>query len=503
MKIFLYLLIFLISYISLSSQTTIPAGEVSGTWFQNGSPYLVEGDIIIPDGQILFIEPGTYIEFQNLFSLDVQGCLNAIGTEQDSITFTAITNWHGIQFNDTQTSNDSSKIVYSKINFVYPDNTNRGATTISNFSKLLISHCLISDNNLEYISGGGISCINSSPVIEFNIIENNSSSIGGGIFCNQNSHPIIRNNIITNNSGGLAGGGVICRNSSNPIIINNIISENFGGITGGGINCSSNSSPLIINNLIKNNSATFSIFPPRGGGIYLDESNAVIINNTITSNSCPTGGGLYCIYSNPIITNSIFWDNGQSNIYIETNSNPIITYCNIQNGYTGIGNIDSDPLFDITGEYPFSLLDESPCINSGTPDTTGLNLPEYDLAGNPRIYGGRIDMGAYENQDVIVNVSEQIPMINHQLSNYPNPFNPTTTISFSVTQNSDFVTLEIYNIKGQKVKTLINEQMQKGKHTIIWSGVDDNNKPVSSGIYLYKLKVNGKTEAVKKCLLLK
>lgn len=97
---------------------------------------------------------------------------------------------------------------------------------------------------------------------------------------------------------------------------------------------------------------------------------------------------------------------------------------------------------------------------------------------------------------------EEIPAEFLHLQNYPNPFNPETTISFSVTQNSDFVNLDVYNIKGQKVKTLINEQMQKGKHTAIWSGVDEQNKLVGSGIYLYKIKADSQ-ESVKRMLLLK
>lgn len=84
----------------------------------------------------------------------------------------------------------------------------------------------------------------------------------------------------------------------------------------------------------------------------------------------------------------------------------------------------------------------------------------------------------------------------------PNPFNPTTTIMFSI-QNSSEVELAIYNIKGQKIKTLANNEFTKGDHSIIWNGDDDFGNSVSSGIYLYKLKVNGKSEAVKKCLLLK
>ena len=99
--------------------------------------------------------------------------------------------------------------------------------------------------------------------------------------------------------------------------------------------------------------------------------------------------------------------------------------------------------------------------------------------------------------EIISNISE--------LSNYPNPFNPTTTISFSVAQTSSFVTLDIYNIKGQKVKTLV--AFPNGglgtRYSVIWNGVDESGKSVGSGVYFYKLNVNGKTEAVKKCLLLK
>ena len=86
--------------------------------------------------------------------------------------------------------------------------------------------------------------------------------------------------------------------------------------------------------------------------------------------------------------------------------------------------------------------------------------------------------------------------------NYPNPFNPTTTINYSLKENSK-VSLKIYNIKGQKVKILVNEILPAGEYSAIWNGKDSNGNQVSSGIYFYKLNVNGKTEAVKKCLLLK
>lgn len=86
--------------------------------------------------------------------------------------------------------------------------------------------------------------------------------------------------------------------------------------------------------------------------------------------------------------------------------------------------------------------------------------------------------------------------------NYPNPFNPTTTIVFSI-QNDSQIELSVFNIKGQKIKTLIQNEFTKGNHSIIWNGNDDKGNSVSSGIYYYELNINGKTEAVKKCLLLK
>ncbi len=95
-----------------------------------------------------------------------------------------------------------------------------------------------------------------------------------------------------------------------------------------------------------------------------------------------------------------------------------------------------------------------------------------------------------------------IPLITELKGNHPNPFNPSTTIEFSIQNNSE-IELVVYNIKGQKIKTLAQNEFTKGSYSIIWNGDNESGNPVSSGLYLYKLNVNGKTEAVKKCLLLK
>jgi hypothetical protein len=211
------------------------------------------------------------------------------------------------------------------------------------------------------------------------------------------------------------------------------------------------------------------------------------------------------------------WNDSPQEIYFWEEDDPssiTISYSDVQGGEAGIvtnnngtvnwleGNLDDDPLFVGTGDHPFMLQDLSPCVNAGIPDTTGMNLPEFDLAGNPRVYGGRIDMGAYENQNVIVSTDEDlIPLITRLNQNYPNPFNPTTTINYSLKENSK-VSLNIYNIKGQKVKQLVNEMLESGNHTVIWNGKDNYGKFVSSGIYFYKLKT-GNYEKVKKMILLR
>ncbi|MCD4652285.1 MAG: lamin tail domain-containing protein [Candidatus Cloacimonetes bacterium] len=85
-------------------------------------------------------------------------------------------------------------------------------------------------------------------------------------------------------------------------------------------------------------------------------------------------------------------------------------------------------------------------------------------------------------------------------SNFPNPFNPETTIEFTLTEPS-LTVLTVYNIKGQLVKTLINQRLQSGSHKVNWDGKDNSGQPGSSGIYFFKLKYGGKTSIQKATLL--
>ncbi len=100
-----------------------------------------------------------------------------------------------------------------------------------------------------------------------------------------------------------------------------------------------------------------------------------------------------------------------------------------------------------------------------------------------------------EEEEVIV------PTTTALRGNYPNPFNPETAISFDMKEAGN-VSIDIYNVKGQKVKTLANDHYNAGRHSVIWDGVDDNNSSVSSGVYFYKMQSGTYTKS-KKMILMK
>jgi hypothetical protein len=94
----------------------------------------------------------------------------------------------------------------------------------------------------------------------------------------------------------------------------------------------------------------------------------------------------------------------------------------------------------------------------------------------------------------------QIPLITKLYNNYPNPFNPTTNIAFSIKTQGN-VKLSVYNLKGQLVKTLANTSMAAGQHSVVWNGTDNNNRSVGSGIYLYRLETKDYTQTRKAMLM--
>jgi len=164
---------------------------------------------------------------------------------------------------------------------------------------------------------------------------------------------------------------------------------------GGGVHCEENSHPTLANCAITNGTAYF------GSGLYCDSSSPSLINCTIAGNWTygPTGGSVYCRESAsfPTLTNCILFNESHELVGDSTFS---VTYCCIQDGWPGEGNIDEDPRFVDAANGDYHLLADSPCIDVGSNEAAQGIL--YDLDGNLRLWDGDgdgliwVDMGAYE-----------------------------------------------------------------------------------------------------------
>ena len=224
--------------------------------------------------------------------------------------------------------------------------------------------------------GGGVYCAGySRPTIVNCTIRNNiANNNGGGVFCHE-SWPTFTNCTISDNSAVYDGGGVCCWLNSSPTFTNCTINDNSAVNNGGGVCCYSPTSPIFTNCLISNNVASGDA----GGAYCMDYSYPTFRNCTISSNIAQSsGGGVYCGISNSqIIKNCILWSNAPDQIY-NSGGSPQVTYSDVEGGWPGNENINSDPLFIFGpgpyGDYYLSQVaagqtQQSPCVDTGDPSS--------------------------------------------------------------------------------------------------------------------------------------
>jgi hypothetical protein len=216
------------------------------------------------------------------------------------------------------------------------------------------------------------------------------------------------------------------------------------------------------------------------------------------------GGGIYNEISQPTVLNTILWGNTaaqDSQIYV-LNGDVIVRYSDIEGGYEGEGNINSDPSFSDT---LFHLADWSPCIGAGIDSIEIAGFwyyaPPSCYFGGPRPNppGSKPDIGACESPlaDPVGVEDEMILPTEFSLSqNYPDPFNPSTSIEYRV-GSMEYVILKIFDVLGNEVATLVNEEKPTGRYDVEWNA---SNYP--SGVYFYRLHA-GTFIKTKKMLLLK
>lgn len=185
------------------------------------------------------------------------------------------------------------------------------------------------------------------------------------------------------------------------------------------------------------------------------------------------------------------WTNNMSfggNRWIGSGGSPTGT---IDNGWAewigafGGSGINADPLFvnNVRQRYGYVIAANSPARNAGEDLRAfieGKGLPWTDIEGNPR--DNFPDIGAFEYNGIL-GAENELQTLGYKLEqNYPNPFNPSTTISFIVPVSS-FITLKVFDILGNEVRSLINEEMPIGNYK-----VEFNSTNLPSGVYFYRLQ---------------
>ncbi len=391
-----------------------------------------------------------------------------------------------------------------KISNIIIQNCDNVYQLISNeFVECEYENVTIRNNNAEYIAGFGLH--ENTGFIKNSLFENNitnQSNYGTitSLILDAYDDFVIENCKFINNNINSGTGGIIILTSDNGdepniSVSNCLFSENYSN-SDKVIGVYNNGETDFINCTFANNHSDNSMIKAYGDVSF---QNGISWNNTdheiYMVDETSMGNTFELNIGNSVIKN------GEAGIYNQNNAN-IINW--------NEGNIDDDPLFLLAGDDPYQLTEFSPSIDTGTPDTTGLFLPPWDLLNNLRVWDGdgngvaTIDMGCYEF-DAPPNVGVEDPLIipdnDINISNYPNPFNPTTTIAFNLNESGK-VKVEIFNIKGQKVKTLLNCTIDQGFHELNWIGENEYGNQVSSGVYFYCLKTQ-KQVVSKKMILLK
>ncbi len=285
------------------------------------------------------------------------------------------------------------------------DNTEQlGGGGIYNHSAtpLHIQNSTFSGNNtptdLFYQNGGAIVNFASSPVIVNCTFEENISAYGGAIY-NKESLPIIKNCVFSHNEAqykDARGGAIYNSDYSDATIINSVFKHNKSRLDGGAIMNADHSSPDVLGCLFFMNDAGNS-----GHAMYnIDNSSPAIINCTISAvgrEDNPHNALTNKTNCDPVIINSIIWGNPRS-IWHDDDSSPKVSYSIIQTEkgvYKGDGNMNKNPMFMAPGDSNFRLSQSSPAVATGSNSVAQYHLPDVDLAGNPRVVNGKINIGAY------------------------------------------------------------------------------------------------------------
>ncbi|PIE76041.1 hypothetical protein CSA17_04335 [bacterium DOLJORAL78_65_58] len=293
-----------------------------------------------------------------------------------------------------------------------------------------------------FMNGGGLYISGADVVADSITVSDNTADLGGGAVFKDCPDVAVSNSVFQGNTGTFFAGAMIFDNVTNGSITGNTVVENEGTLSGGGGLQVNGPVPEISNNIFAFNSGTGSM----ANGVNVPAEPAVFTCNDVYSNGTDFGG-----MADPTGTN---------------------------------GNISADPLFCDLAGGDLGISDDSPCAPA--------HLDDCELIGAMAAGCG----GASPVPDE----ESGIPVAFRVEQNYPNPFNPSTKIRFALPAQG-MTEVAIYNVAGQRVKTLVKEVLPAQIHEVVWTGRDDAERSVAAGVYFYRVTSGSNTSVGRMALI--
>ncbi len=333
-------------------------------------------------------------------------------------------------------SSDASLLNMTGGEITNNDAVNNGGGIYHNGGSLNLVGVTISENsNLPastFMNGGGIFAEAASVNLDSLVVEANTANAGGGVSLNTCTQADVSNSVFLGNSGQFFGGAIHFNNNTAGTLSGNTIVENDATFSGGaGIYVQGSFVPDMSNNLIAFNTGGTSF----GNGVAVPSAPAEYLCNDVFSNANSDYSGM----ADPTGTG---------------------------------GNISADPLFCNQGTGNLNLESGSPCSADGSGGCGLIGALGGDCSGGP-------PSGVDDDEG-------NIPVAFRVEQNFPNPFNPSTTIRFAL-PSAAHTRVVIFDLAGRKVKTLVDGMLTAQNHEAVWTGKDEGGRAVSAGVYFYRV----------------
>jgi parallel beta-helix repeat protein len=474
---------------SNAGATDVPGGPVSGTWNAAGSPYNVLGDITVPAGESLTIEPGVEVVFQGDYELTALGIIDAVGAVADSIHFRGVVDWTGIRLESQSTA---SRFEYCRI-----QGSDTGIESVR--APVEIVNCHLHDHTTAI----DIFDVGSASPAAVEIRDTRIESCQNhGIFIVENSNTLVEGCDISGCAlSGSPRGAIQLSNqtaggNNDPTIRQNWIHHNvWQGLTAFDITGAGNIDPLIEDNVIEYNLT----------GIYLLHANGRVRNNQINHNfetgnpNSGAGAMVSGAAAQPVFTGNTLTGNFTA-FYVVDGAAPNLGDVGNANPDDDGGNHmhdNVDPGGNTWSVYSNSVADIKAENNTWDSENFGeIATTIFDGNDNPAY--GIVDFDPIYSATAIPEpgAQQRIP-VSQLRPSVPNPFRSLTTIRFDLADEDagHQAMLRIYDVRGRLIRELVQDMTSPGSHQVLWDGRDSRGAAAPAGHYFVRLAIGSRTSS--------